>query len=85
LVRSFEALLAGESYLGVTVVPVSVSDEIVRSAAALASVHGVDSMQAIHLASAFAAREVEPECDRFLTADGSFAAVASRCSFSVPE
>lgn len=64
-------------------VAVGVRARLLAVAARLTGVHGLRSLDAIHLATALQARDAEPACDAFATLDRRLADAAAKEGFAV--
>ena len=62
---------------------IAVRDQLLGAAARLTGIHGLRSLDAIHLATAMAARDADPTCTTFATRDDRLGSAASREGFAV--
>jgi uncharacterized protein len=69
LIRAFTADYAGAAERAPRFLAVKVSDSILERAAELAGAHGLRAYDAVQLASALAAREVDARCVQFAAFD----------------
>jgi predicted nucleic acid-binding protein len=76
--RRLEQSLNGVDCLEVPIVPVRVTEEIIRAAFNLSSTHPISSTESIHLATSLEARRVEPACEHFATTSESLSLAAFR-------
>lgn len=83
LAAAFEA-----DYLGVgderpVFSAVAVNSDLLDSAAGLVAVHGLRAYDGVQLASALAARDVDPDCSGFACFDGGLRTAASRSGLTL--
>ena len=80
LVRAFEHDLASTTG---PLVALPLTNEILERAAELTATHGLRAYDAVQLASARAARLIEPECSTFAAFDGGLSEAAAREGFAL--
>ena len=80
LVQAFEHDLAGPAGRLVTL---QLTNEILDTAAELTAIHGLRAYDAIQLASARAARLIDPTCSTFAVFESELSVAAAREGFSV--
>ena len=80
LVRAFEHDLASTTG---RLVALPLTNEILERAAELTATHGLRAYDAVQLASARAARLIEPECSTFAAFDGELSEAAAREGFAL--
>jgi predicted nucleic acid-binding protein len=80
LVRAFEHDLASSTG---RLVALPLTNEVLEHAAELTAIHGLRAYDAVQLASARAARRVEPACSTFAAFDGELAEAAAREGFAL--
>ena len=83
LVRDFRADLRSKRTDGPELIALPVSTKLLNSAARLVTIHDLRSLDAVQLATALAAREVDPQCDAFACYDERLARVAALHGFTI--
>lgn len=81
LVRDFEFDLAGTPESALRFVALDASIGLLERAAGLVPIHDLKSLDAIQLASAIAARELDPRCGTFACFDKSLSRAAAAHGF----
>jgi predicted nucleic acid-binding protein len=81
LIRAFTADYAGTADKEPRFLAVKVSDGILERAAELSGIHGLRAYDAVQLASALAAREVDGRCAKFAAFDHDLALAATAEGF----
>ena len=83
LIRDFQADLRSNRPDGPELLSMAVTTELLRSAARLVPIHDLRSLDAIQLASAIAARDLDPVCGTFACFDKPLSRAAAAHGFQL--